>query len=195
MFQTWVLPILISYLLGSISFSYLLTRLLKGVDIREHGSGNAGATNTLRVLGKGPGILVFLLDALKGVAAVWVGSALSDGDQVIMLASGIAAVIGHNWPVFLGFRGGKGIATTVGVSAVIAFTATLFAGICAILFIVLTRYVSLGSLILTLCIPAVMWIEGYPNVMVLMMAIVTVMAFMRHKQNIVNLLRGNERKI
>lgn len=195
MFQTWVLPILLSYLLGSISFSYLLTRILKGVDIREYGSGNAGATNTLRVLGKGPGILVFVLDALKGMAAVWLGYRFGGGDQVIMMVCGIAAIAGHNWPVFLGFRGGKGIATTVGVTALLVFYAALVAGICAILFIAITRYVSLGSLVFASLIPVIMWLMDYSDTLIWLMLVITAMAILRHKQNIANLIRGNERKI
>ncbi|MFC7442143.1 glycerol-3-phosphate 1-O-acyltransferase PlsY [Laceyella putida] len=197
MLQTWVIPIVISYLLGSISFSYLLTKWLKGVDIRDYGSGNAGATNTSRVLGKGPAVVVFLLDALKGMAAVGLGYWLANGHNadVMMMVCGIAAIIGHNWPIFLGFRGGKGIATTVGVTLLIGFTAALIAGVCAILFILFTRYVSVGSLVFTTIVPVAMWILDFPAALVWLMLIVTVMAIWRHKQNLINLIKGKERKI
>ncbi|MBA4603701.1 glycerol-3-phosphate 1-O-acyltransferase PlsY [Thermoactinomyces sp. AMNI-1] len=191
----WGISILISYLLGSISFSYLFTRWLKGVDIRNYGSGNAGATNTLRVLGTGPAAIVFVLDALKGVASVGIGNWMSHGDHIMMVVCGIAAVVGHNWPVFLRFRGGKGIATTVGVAASCFFGATLISGILAILFIAVTRYVSLGSLVLTIFIPIVMWIMNYSGLMIGLMLIITAMAILRHKQNISNLIHGTERKI
>lgn len=195
MLLPWGISILLSYLVGSVSFSYLFTRWLKGEDIRNHGSGNAGATNTLRVLGKGPAAVVFLLDALKGVASVGMGNMISHGDHILMIVCGIAAVVGHNWPVFLRFRGGKGIATTVGVAASCFFGATLVSGILAILFIVITRYVSLGSLVLTIFIPVVMWIMNYSGLMIGLMLIITAMAVWRHKQNILNLIHGKERKI
>jgi acyl phosphate:glycerol-3-phosphate acyltransferase len=198
MLQTWGIPIVISYLLGSISFSYLLTKWLKGVDIRDYGSGNAGATNTSRVLGKGPALVVFLLDALKGMAAVGFGYWMAGNSpdvKLVMMVCGIAAIIGHNWPVFLGFRGGKGIATTVGVTCLIGFTAAAVAGVCAILFILFTRYVSVGSLVYTSIVPVMMWLLDYPTAVVWLMLIVSVMALWRHKQNVINLFKGNERKI
>lgn len=195
MFQTWVIPLILSYLLGSVSFSYLLTRYLKGVDIRDYGSGNAGATNTMRVLGKGPALLVFLLDALKGMGAAGIGYLFSEGNQTIMMACGIAAIVGHNWPIFLRFRGGKGIATTVGVTALLAFSAALIAGVFAILFIVITRYVSLGSLIYASVIPIAMLFLDYPATFIWLCLIITLMAVVRHKQNIINLFKGQERKI
>ena len=118
-----IITIVVGYLLGSISFSYLFGKWFKGIDIRKHGSGNAGATNTLRVLGKGPAILVLLLDALKGVVAVLLGVWAAPGpdDIWIRVLCGLAAIVGHNWPVFFGFRGGKGIATTIGVMATLCF--------------------------------------------------------------------------
>jgi glycerol-3-phosphate acyltransferase PlsY len=192
---TWFIPVLISYLIGSISFSFILTKLLKGVDIREYGSGNAGATNTLRVLGKGPAAAVFILDALKGMAAVGIGYLAGHGDQTVMMVCGIAAIVGHNWPVFLRFRGGKGIATTVGVTVLLVFYSALIAGVLAILFIVLTRYVSLGSLIFTVMIPLVMLVFHYPYPLTLLMLLITLMAIWRHRQNIINLIKGQERKI
>jgi glycerol-3-phosphate acyltransferase PlsY len=195
MLFSWGISLLISYLLGSISFSYLFTRWLKGVDIREYGSGNAGATNTLRVLGAGPAAAVFVLDAVKGVAAVGLGHWLSHGDPVWMVVCGIAAIVGHNWPVFLRFRGGKGIATMVGVTATCFFGATLVSGILAILFIVITRYVSLGSLVLALFIPVMMWILDYSGILFGLMLVITVMSVWRHRVNIRNLIRGKERKI
>ncbi len=105
---TFVWILLVSYLIGSISFSYWITRFMKGFDIRRYGSGNAGATNMLRVVGKGPAAAVFILDALKGMAAVGLAAAVTD-HPTLMMAAGVAAIIGHNWPVFLGFRGEKGL--------------------------------------------------------------------------------------
>jgi glycerol-3-phosphate acyltransferase PlsY len=186
--------IIAGYLLGSISFSYLFGKWLKGIDIREHGSGNAGATNTLRVLGKGPAILVFILDALKGVLAVYLAKWLG-GEEWVIVVSGLAAIIGHNWPLFFGFRGGKGIATTVGVMASLCFLPTLFAGLLAILLIVITRYVSLGSLLLTAILPFFIWGMGRPIEVFWASIVVCLFAFLRHRKNIAKLLQGKENKI
>jgi acyl phosphate:glycerol-3-phosphate acyltransferase len=195
MWMSTAVSIVISYLLGSISFSYLFARLLKGIDIREHGSGNAGATNTLRVLGKGPAVLVLLLDVAKGAAAVGVGYWFTQ-DPTIMMICGMSAVAGHNWPIFLKFRGGKGIATTIGVMAILVFYAALIAGIAAILSIVFSRYVSLGSLIFTAGLPLSIFALGtYPPSYFWLSLIFAVFAFWRHKDNIVRLIKGQERKI
>ncbi|MCZ8512924.1 glycerol-3-phosphate 1-O-acyltransferase PlsY [Paenibacillus filicis] len=187
--------LLIGYLLGSVSFSYLAGRLLKGIDIRQHGSGNAGATNTLRVLGKGPGIAVLLLDGLKGVAAVLIGSALSGGNPLVEVLAGVCVIAGHNWPVFFGFRGGKGIATTVGVMASLAFIPALIAGVIAIIVIAVTRYVSLGSLLLTALLPIFIWIMHKPTEIFVLSLILFVFAWVRHRSNIVKLVKGKENKL
>ncbi|RAL22645.1 glycerol-3-phosphate 1-O-acyltransferase PlsY [Thermoflavimicrobium daqui] len=196
MLQTWILPIVLSYLIGSISFSYMIAKLTKGIDIRNHGSGNAGATNTLRVLGKLPGIIVFILDALKGMAAVGIGYLLANGEMAVWMSCGIAAIAGHNWPIFLRFRGGKGIATTIGVTSILVFFPALGAGILAILFIMVTRYVSLGSLIYTASLPIfIMLFDSNSSVYFWLSLVMMVLAIIRHKENIVNLLKGKERKI
>lgn len=154
-----ILAGIIAYLIGSISFSYIFVKKIKKVDIRKHGSGNAGATNTLRILGKGPAILVLLLDAVKGIVAVLLGflmellflsSGLSFFDQYsgwTPAICGLLAILGHNYPVYYQFKGGKGVATTIGVIATLVFFPAIYVGIVAILAIVITRYVSLGSLI------------------------------------------------
>jgi glycerol-3-phosphate acyltransferase PlsY len=190
-----VIAIIASYLLGSVAFSILIAKWVKGIDIRQHGSGNAGATNTLRVLGKGPGTAVFSLDIAKGIAAVLLGRWLGDGDAWTMVACGLAAIIGHNWPVWFRFKGGKGIATTIGVMATLAFLPTLYAGLIAILIIVLTRYVSLGSLLFAAFIPVFILLLDKPAALLWASLIVCVFAFMRHRTNIVKLVQGKERKL
>ncbi|WP_379129151.1 glycerol-3-phosphate 1-O-acyltransferase PlsY [Paenibacillus sp. sgz500958] len=191
-----LLVIIASYLLGSVSFSVLLAKLLKGIDIRQYGSGNAGATNTLRILGKGPAITVLLLDVLKGIAAVWLGTWADGWGSWIAAACGIAAIIGHNWPLYFHFRGGKGIATTIGVMATLCFWPALIAGIVAIVSIVITRYVSLGSLIFVVLTPVFMVLAGGYEIPVLLCSIlIAVFAFWRHRTNIVKILEGRENKI
>ncbi|MDQ0058208.1 glycerol-3-phosphate 1-O-acyltransferase PlsY [Paenibacillus harenae] len=190
-----VIAVVLSYLLGSVSFSIVIAKWVKGIDIRQHGSGNAGATNTLRVLGKGPGILVFLLDIAKGVAAVWIGHALGGDNDWIPVLSGLAAIIGHNWPIWFKFKGGKGIATTVGVIATLAFVPALCAGIIAILSIVVTRYVSLGSLLFAGITPLLIASFYYSLPLFTASIVLCVFAFVRHRTNIVKLFQGTENKL
>lgn len=189
-----VLAIVVSYLIGSVSFSFIIAKFVKGIDIRKHGSGNAGATNTLRVLGKGPAIAVLLLDVLKGMIAVWIGMWASDVIWLSVICA-LAVIAGHNWPVFFGFRGGKGIATTIGAVAVLCFLPALFAGIIAIISIIITRYVSLGSLIFAALLPISIAIMGRPTEILIGSIIIGVFAFIRHRSNIVKLARGKENKL
>lgn len=188
-----IVAIVLSYLLGSVSFSLLYGKL-KGIDIRQHGSGNAGATNTLRVLGKGPAILVLLLDVLKGVIAVLIGHWLG-GESWLPGLCGIAAIAGHNWPVYFHFRGGKGIATAIGVLASLTLLPALLAGIIAILAIVITRYVSLGSLIFVILTPWILLVLGFEWPFFWIALVICLFAVWRHRTNIVKLVRGNENKL
>ncbi|ASA22939.1 glycerol-3-phosphate 1-O-acyltransferase PlsY [Paenibacillus donghaensis] len=190
-----VLVIVVSYLLGSVSFSMLFARLFKGIDIRQYGSGNAGATNTLRVLGKGPAVLVLVLDVLKGVAAVWLGTLVGGWDSWPAALCGIAAIIGHNWPLYFHFRGGKGIATTIGVMATLCLWPALLAGVIAILSIVFTRYVSLGSLIFVALTPVALLLTGFAAPVLWASLIIAVFAFWRHRSNIVKIVEGRENKL
>lgn len=188
------LAILAGYLLGSISFSYLVGKYSAGIDIREHGSGNAGATNTLRVLGKRAAAIVFLADGLKGVLAVWIGYLITDLDAGMALA-GLGAIAGHNWPVFFGFRGGKGMATTIGVIVSVAFLPALYAGILAILLLVVTRIVSLASLTFVTLLPfAILW-SNLSMAYFWMSVGMAVMSYWRHRSNIVRLAQGKENRI
>lgn len=191
--------VLVGYLLGSISFSYIFVKKIKKVDIRQQGSGNAGATNTLRVLGVGPAVAVLLLDTLKGILAVLLGLYLG-GKGLAPALAGLAAILGHNWPVFLRFKGGKGVATTIGVLATLVFWPALYAGILAILSIVVTRFVSLGSLlflVLTTLITIVSrdHFQQYPIEYLYLVIIVMILSFWRHRANIGRLLKGTESKI
>jgi glycerol-3-phosphate acyltransferase PlsY len=195
-----IFTILTGYLLGSISFSYIIAKKIKKVDIRQHGSGNAGATNTLRVLGLGPALSVLALDVLKGVIAVWLGAVLAPDETGIFPAlAGFAAIIGHNWPVYYGFRGGKGVATTIGVLATLVFFPALYAGIVAIISIVLTKYVSLGSIFFAILTPVITLIflhhYDYPVMYAYLAIVVALLSIWRHRTNIQRLLSGTESKI
>lgn len=190
-----IIAVAASYLLGSVSFSILIARWVKGIDIRQHGSGNAGATNTLRVLGKGPAAAVFLLDVAKGIAAVLIGQWLGEGEIWVPILCGAAAITGHNWPIWFRFKGGKGIATTIGVMATLAFWPALLAGIIAIAAIAITRYVSLGSLIFSALLPVFILVLSMPYELFWVSLLICVYAFIRHRTNIVKLVRGQEHKL
>jgi len=190
-----VISVVISYLLGSLIFSLLIGKISRGVDVRQHGSGNAGATNTLRVLGIVPAITVFTLDMCKGIAAILISDWLTDGNMWAVVGCGLAVIIGHNWPVFFSFRGGKGIATTIGVVAVLSFVPSAIAGAIAIGSIFITRYVSLGSLIFTTLLPITAAIMGEPIEIIVAMIVIFVFAVYRHRANIVRLIKGEENKL
>lgn len=189
-----VLSFVLAYLIGAISFSIIFTKRIKKVDIREYGSGNAGATNTMRVLGKGPAIAVLLLDVLKGVVAILIAEAFHLSEWGIVL-SGLFAIVGHVWPVYYGFKGGKGVATTIGVFMMISFLPTLIAGIITIIIIALTRYVSLGSLILILVAPLLAMVFHAPLAFTIVGLIIFLISAYKHRANISRLLKGTENKL
>jgi glycerol-3-phosphate acyltransferase PlsY len=189
-----IISIIVGYLLGSVSFSYIIARKMAGIDIREHGSKNAGATNTLRVLGKGPALLVLLLDALKGSVAILLAMLLTDLPIVFVL-TGLAAIAGHNWPLFFGFKGGKGVATSIGVMATLVpfpFLLALFSGL---LVLFLFRYVSLASIIGTIVLPICILIFQPTPAYFIMAIIIMLLAIYSHRSNLKRLLRGEEPKL
>jgi glycerol-3-phosphate acyltransferase PlsY len=189
-----ILFILIGYILGSISFSYIVAKKVAGIDIRQHGSKNAGATNTLRLLGKGPAILVLALDALKGIAAVVIAMQLTELPWLIML-TGLFAILGHNWPVFFGFKGGKGVATTIGVVFTLVFLPALIASLIAIIIIYIFRYVSLGSLVFATLLPILMALFQLPLAYIIGGIAIMSLTYIRHRSNIVRILKGEENKL
>lgn len=190
-----VLLVVAAYLLGSISFAVLVVRKRTGQDIRAEGSGNAGATNVLRAHGKKLALLVALLDVAKGAAAVLL-MRLATADPRWAAAAGVAAVLGHVFPVFYSFRGGKGVATAVGVFAVLAPLALLVCLGVFVAIIAATRYVSLGSVVSMAVLPAVaggLFGASFPIVVAAAAAALLVIA--RHLENLKRLARGTERKL
>jgi acyl phosphate:glycerol-3-phosphate acyltransferase len=187
--------VVVAYLLGSISFAVLIVRLTTGTDIRAEGSGNAGATNVLRSYGRKLAILVALLDVGKGAAAVLL-MRLVTADPLWGAAAGLAAVLGHVFPVFYGFRGGKGVATAVGAFLVLAPLALL--SCLAVFFIVvaLTRYVSLGSVISMVLLPPVAGLLFHASRPVVVAASLTALVVvLKHLGNLKRLATGRERKL
>jgi glycerol-3-phosphate acyltransferase PlsY len=202
-FLAYSLSILLGYLLGSIPTGFLVGKA-RGVDIRSSGSGNIGATNAFRVLGKTAGTLVLLADALKGFLACFLAvKAVAPGlglvpssatREFLGIAAGIAAILGHNYTIWLRFKGGKGIATSAGVLIAWAPGALL---VCLVLWLVvlgLSRYVSLASIAAAFCLPlAVAFLHG-SQVMILITALIGALAIYKHKGNLQRLRQGSEHR-
>lgn len=202
--------IVIAYLLGSIPFGYLIVRARAGADIRESGSGGTGATNVSRRAGKGAGVLTLLLDTLKGAAAVLIarlifGFSIEDaGNETqswAVAGAAILVIIGHMYPVWLSFRGGKGVATGVGVFLVLVPLAVVAAGLIFLLIVIATRYVSLGSIVAASTIPLFIWlqhglIEPVNEFWQTLFAgtVIAALIVFAHRGNIQRLLRGTESK-
>lgn len=194
-----ILSAVIGYLLGSINTSILVGRVFYKTDVREHGSGNAGATNTLRTLGGKAAILVVIGDSLKGVLACligrWIAGELMPGVYAGEYLGGMFAIIGHNWPIYFGFKGGKGVMTSF---AVVLMFSPLSALICLAGFMVvvaLTRYVSLGSIVGAVLFPVTALLLGEPPLMVVVGIFLALLIVFRHTSNLKRLLAGNEKKL
>lgn len=201
-----IIPITVSvvaaYFLGAIPTGYLFGRGLKGIDIREHGSKNMGATNVFRTLGKGPGAAVLLIDILKGIIPVTViANILGLSDPLVLVLIGAAAVAGHNWTVFLKFKGGKGVATSLGVLIGLAIqipglrpVLLITIGIWTAVFL-LFGYVSLASIMAAVALPILMVIFNAPFVIKIMAIVLCVLVVLRHRSNISRLLKGQENRV
>jgi len=200
-FSTYAVVAVGSYLLGSIPFGYLLVRTFKGSDIRQTGSGNIGATNVVRSGSKWLGLMTLLLDALKGGIAVEFGMLLFPGGTIssfyaVGAFAALCAIAGHMFPVWLRFRGGKGVATAAGAFAVLAPLSTL---VCLLVFIVvvaLTRFVSLGSIVGVVVFPIATWFLAPEHSLVfeLLISVAALLIVVKHHQNIGRLLNGTENK-
>lgn len=207
--------ILLSYLVGSIPTSIIITHMVKGVDIRNYGSGNAGGTNVMRVLGWKHGLLVILLDALKGVIAVIFIARLHNGAMpfqnatpfddftLVQIIAGIAAVVGHIWTVFAGFRGGKGIATALGMLLMIVTIDMLVAVGVFVLVVIVSRYVSLGSIMAAIAVPLTLIVRenifnvdvhGYSTLLPFVI-FCSLLVIFTHRKNVVRLMNGEEHKL
>ena len=199
--MTLIIVLIVAYLIGSIPFGYLIVRTKEGGDIRQTGSGGTGATNVSRRAGKAAGVLTLLLDASKGAAAVLIAQSVSGNDWV-KAAAAIAVIVGHIFPVWLGFRGGKGVATGVGVFLVLAPVALLCAGVIFVSIVFFTRYVSLGSIMAAALIPLLVWlqnvfVEPVADLRPLLTAAVVgaLLIVFAHRGNIERLARGTESQI
>lgn len=194
--------VVLAYLIGSIPVAYIFGRVLKKIDIREHGSGNMGATNAFRVLGKGPGTAVLLLDIIKGIIPVTLlADAFGLNDPVSLVLIAVAAVAGHNWTVFLGFKGGKGMATSLGVLTGLAVQLPglrIILGLATLIWAVIflaSGFVSLASITAAVALPVLMVVFEAPFVLKLLAIILCILIVFRHRPNIRRLVKGQENRV
>ena len=198
--------VLISYLAGSIPTAIIYGKLTRGIDIRQHGSGNAGATNVFRVLGWKAGVLVLLIDMAKGlVATLWIykigtGSFIG-APELLKILAGLSAVFGHIWTVFAGFKGGKGVGTGAGMIIGLVPGAVLVAVVVFVLVVAITRWVSLGSILASLTIPIFLIIKRFvltlpvSNTLLIFGLLIPALIIFTHRSNIKRLLNGTENKL
>lgn len=197
-----ILGPIISYFIGSIPFGFLIAKIVKGVDIRQLGSGNPGATNVSRVLGRPYGILVFILDMLKGFLPVFIFDRLfaGHGHNIPLILCGVSVICGHTFPVFLGFKGGKAAATGCGVFLWLAPLPLLISAAVWLLIVFIFRYISLGSILSSIALVMCLMLlrkdpfgQGLP--LTLFSIFISALLIIRHKSNIKRLLNGTESKI
>ncbi|MBZ5551293.1 MAG: glycerol-3-phosphate 1-O-acyltransferase PlsY [Acidobacteriia bacterium] len=192
-----ILAVPVAYLLGSIPFGYLIVKLKSGRDVREVGSRSIGATNVMRAAGRAGGILTFLLDVGKGFVAVLIAQKLSPENHWMIAAAAMSAILGHVFPLFLKFRGGKGVATGVGVFLAIFPQAVAAVLIIFVLIVWLSRYISLGSIVATSAFPVFAYFMGQgalPPPILIATALGALLIVAKHHENIRRLLRGTENK-
>lgn len=190
-----IIVAIISYLIGNFLSAYILGNILKKQDVRQSGSGNAGATNALRVFGKKVGILALVLDLFKGVLAVYIGGGILGYKGELIAA--VFVILGHDWPIFLKFKGGKGIATSLGVILMLHWPTIVVCIVLGVLVIIKTKYVSLGSMIGTFLLPVVGFIMNRPfdRDFFIVTLILAILSIFKHRSNIKRLIQGREPKI
>lgn len=192
--MNYIIITILGYVIGSIPNGLLIGKTLYDIDLRQFGSKNIGATNAFRTLGLYPSLWIFLTDAAKGVIAVYLASVLAD-TPIALLIGGIAAIAGHNWSIFLRFTGGRGVATGLGVIAVLVPKVTLLVFLIWAVIVYATRYVSLASIVAATLVPVFMWFMGERLEFLYFGIIAALFVVGRHKPNIERLLKGQELKI
>lgn len=200
---------IVAYLIGSINLSIIICKLMGKGDIREHGSGNAGTTNTLRTLGKLPALVVLIFDVLKAVIAIYLGkwlitlgqaqNATIPYNDLAMALSSVGVILGHNFPIYYGFKGGKGIATSLGVLLTIEWKIGLVCLVFALVLMLLTRMVSVGSIAAAILYPVLVLVMGtaFENkwIYLAFSLVIALMAVIRHRANIKRIFDGTENKL
>ncbi len=194
-----------AYLLGAVPFGLIVGFLWKRVDIRNFGSGNIGASNVLRLVGWPAALLVFLLDAAKGFVPVWAAIAAANNSPEVVVGAGLAAILGHNYSIFLKFKGGKGVATSLGVVIGIVPEIAVLAFFLWLLVVTLTRYISIASILAAVSVPALMWLSSHAHTVHTQRPIPPEYLYLglfgagfillKHRSNLVRLMNGTELKI
>jgi acyl phosphate:glycerol-3-phosphate acyltransferase len=191
--MTPLLALLIAYLLGAIPFGYLLVRLTTGSDVRSSGSGNIGATNVLRTTGRAAGVATLLLDIAKGYAAVWIAGRLTGEEPIWMSLAALAVMAGHAFPVFLGFKGGKAVASFIGAFLCLTPLAMVCVLVVFLVVVAWSRHISLGSICAAATFPLAVWIVQHPQLPVFFASLIAgVFVIVRHRENIRRLQEGTE---
>jgi len=190
-----VLAALVGYIVGSLPLGFLITRGRRGIDLRRVGSGNVGAANVYRSAGRSLGVMVMLVDVAKGASGVLLARLVEGGAGEATALAGLGAVVGHVYPIWLRFVGGKGVAVACGVFALLAPLATIIAASVFVLATWMTRYVSLGSVLATLALPAVEWTRVGPEPVTLTATAVSALVLFRHRGNLARILQGTERRL
>jgi acyl phosphate:glycerol-3-phosphate acyltransferase len=199
-----IIAIIISYFIGSFPTAILAGKILKKIDIREHGSGNAGATNVFRILGWKSGLIVLGIDMFKGFAPVWWLVPVQSNPDLTALYQiliGISAICGHIWTIFAGFKGGKGVGTAAGVFLALQPLPVLFSLVTFIMIVSKTKYVSLGSMVAASMLPVFILIKKYvfqypvSNIVIVVSIILASLIVFMHRENISRLMAGNENKL
>lgn len=187
-------PLLLGYAIGSLPLGFLVASRARGIDLRRVGSGNVGAANAYRTAGLALALLVVCVDVAKGATGVMLATALAPGASSAVMA-GIGAVVGHMYPVWLRFRGGKGVATACGVFWTLAPVATALAAGIFVAVVWITRYVSLGSVVAAASLPPLAWMTSEPVPIVAGSGLAAVLIIQRHQGNLVRLQQGTERRL
>jgi acyl phosphate:glycerol-3-phosphate acyltransferase len=189
-----LLPLIVGYGVGSLPLGYLIAMRVKRIDLRTVGSRNVGAANAFRTAGLRLALLVICVDVAKGAGSVLIASRVTPGN-VGAVAAGVAAVVGHAYPVWLRFRGGKGVATACGAFWVLAPLATTLAGVLFVATVWAKRYVSLGSLVATVALPPLAWMTSAPATVVVGGVVAALFIVERHRGNLARLFQGTERRL
>jgi glycerol-3-phosphate acyltransferase PlsY len=188
-----VIPVALGYLFGSVPFALFVTRP-RGIDLRAAGSRNVGAANVLRTAGVAPAVAVMLLDGAKGATAVLIARLMTP-DVAVVVAAGLAAIVGHVYPVWLGFRGGKGVAASAGVFAMLAPVATAIAALVFVVTVVVTRFISAGSIAGALALAVAAAVGSVPLPVAAGAMLAALLVVHRHRDNLSRLVAGTERRI
>jgi glycerol-3-phosphate acyltransferase PlsY len=186
-----------AYLIGSIPTAFLAGKILKGIDIRQVGSGNIGATNVFRSIGKTAGVVVLAIDMLKGIVPVILAGQFAPGScsEIFRILAGLAAICGHNWTIFLNFKGGKGVATSTGVLLTLAPAATLAGFLVFVLAVTVTRYISLGSVVAASAVPLLVWYLNPGQIeLFYFVLVIAILIDLKHIPNIKRLIKHEEHK-